>query len=156
MRRRNRFEQGNVVTSSTLSATGMPTRAIPMHRLGYDIANFLVAIATFSVLMVGCATLGISRPKPVSVAQIVEMSKAGVPAQEIIREMRNSRTAYRLKASQLARLREQGVPDAVIDYMQQTYLDAVRRDQALEDWNLWTQEDDGFWYGGAPYGWRGY
>jgi hypothetical protein len=156
MRRANGFEQGNVGTFSRLSAMGMPTRGIPMHRLDYDIAIFLVAIATFSVLLVGCATLGGSRPKPVSVAQIVEMSKAGVPVQKIIREMRNSRTAYRLKASQLARLKEQGVPDAVIDYMQQTYLDAVRRDQALEDWNLWTQEDDGFWYGGAPYGWRGY
>lgn len=148
MRRPNCFEQRNVVTFSTLSAMGMPTRGI---------AIFLFIIGTLFVLLVsGCATLGISRPKPVSVAQIVEMSKAGVPAQEIIREMRNSRTVYRLKASQLARLKEQGVPDAVIDYMQQTYLDAVRSDQALEDWSLWIQEDDGFWYGGAPYGWRGY
>ena len=70
--------------------------------------------------------------------------------------MRRSGTVYRLKASQLAQLKEEGVPDSVIDYMQETYLDAVRNDQALEDWNRWTMEDDGFWYAGSPYGWPDY
>ena len=36
---------------------------------------------------------------------------------------------------QLARLHDQGVADAVINYMQQTYLEAVRREQNLADWN---------------------
>ena len=60
-------------------------------------------------------------PKPpVTVPQIVLMSKEGVPADEIIEKMRESGTVYILQASQLAQLKEQGVPDAVIDYMQQT------------------------------------
>ena len=36
---------------------------------------------------------------------------------------------------QLARLHDQGVADPVINYMQQTYLEAVRREQNLADWN---------------------
>jgi hypothetical protein len=67
--------------------------------------------------------------------------------------MRESGTVYRLKASELAKLKEEGFPDAVIDYMQQTYLDAVRRNQALEDWSHWTVGPDQYWYGGGPFGW---
>jgi hypothetical protein len=37
--------------------------------------------------------------------------------------------------AQLARLHDQGVADAVINYMQQTYLEAVRREQNLAGWN---------------------
>ena len=39
--------------------------------------------------------------------------------------------------AQLARLHDQGVgvADPVINYMQQTYLEAVRREQNLADWN---------------------
>jgi hypothetical protein len=66
-------------------------------------------------------------------------------------KIRDSGTVYRLSASQLASLKNEGVPDAVINYMQQTYLDAVERDQALADWTLWIREGDGFWYGGHPY-----
>src|SRR5437016_3809157 len=36
---------------------------------------------------------------------------------------------------QLARLHDQGVADPVINYMQQTYLEAVRWEQNLADWN---------------------
>jgi hypothetical protein len=81
------------------------------------------------------------------------MSRAGVPSHEIIEKIRASGTVYRLKASQLAELREKGVPDAVIDYMQQSYLCAVRRDQRFEDWDRWSLYDDGYWYSGYPFGW---
>jgi hypothetical protein len=48
--------------------------------------------------------------------------------------MKQSQAVYRLDASQLARLKEKGVPDAVINYMQQTYLGEARREQREEDW----------------------
>lgn len=67
--------------------------------------------------------------------------------------MRVSGTVYRLSASQLAHVHDEGVPDAVVDYMQQTYLGTVRRDRALEDWAHWTFAVDGYWYGDRPYGW---
>jgi len=37
--------------------------------------------------------------------------------------------------AQLARLHDQVVADVVINYMHQTYLEAVRREQNLADWN---------------------
>jgi hypothetical protein len=57
-----------------------------------------------------------------------------------------------LQTSQLAQLKEQGVPDAVINYMQQSYLDAVRADQSRADSNNWAMLDGGYMYGG-PWWW---
>lgn len=63
------------------------------------------------------------------------MAREGRPAQEIIGRINAAQAIYRLSASELAKLREQGVPDAVIDHMQATWLDAVRREEA------WRQHD---------------
>ena len=90
--------------------------------------NHLPAILLAGILA-GCATAGPNLPPPPSVAEVVEMAKSGQSAEAIIIRMRASKAAYLLPASELARLREQGVPDKVIDYMQQTYLDAVRYDE---------------------------
>lgn len=85
-----------------------------------------------AVIMAGCAMLGDTHPKPVKVPDVVEMSQSGMPAADIIAKMRASGAVYRLQASQLADLMAQGVPPEVIDYMQQTYLDAVMRDATYE------------------------
>ncbi len=100
----------------------------------------------------GCASLRTPRPDPIPVPQIVEMCKAGVPADEIVKKLKASRTVYRLQASQLAELKAEGVPDAVINYMQQTYLDAAARDAAYQEWSRRNRFGNE-WYGGAPYGW---
>jgi hypothetical protein len=109
----------------------------------------------FILCFAGCSTLGIGRqqPTPVTVPEVVQMSKAGVPPETLLQKLRDSETTYRLTASQLIHLHEEGVPNAVLDYMQETYLAAVRRDQALEDWRHWAWAGDGYWYGGRPYGW---
>ncbi|OPY70036.1 MAG: hypothetical protein A4E57_00789 [Syntrophorhabdaceae bacterium PtaU1.Bin034] len=103
----------------------------------------------FSVLIVviptGCAT---TRPSPLTVSQVVDLSKEGVPSGEIINRMKESRASYPLEASQLARLKEQGVSDPVIDYMQQTYLTEARREQELQDRALWP----GYWGPPGPWG----
>ena len=90
---------------------------------------------------------------PVTVSEIVKMSKEGIPAQTIINKMKKSRTVYRLKAEQLAQLEKEGVPGPVINYMQKTYLNAVQHNQQLEDWNYWWPGWDGYWYGGPAFGW---
>jgi len=96
----------------------------------------------------GC-TFPLSNPRPpVTVPQILEMSEAGVPPDTIVQKMRDSGTVYRLQASQLAKLKERGMPDAVLNYMQQTYLDAVRTDQSRADFNNWAMIGDGDVYGG--------
>jgi len=86
----------------------------------------------------GCATL----PSPPTLEEITQMSKQGVPADQIIKRMQDSRAIYRLSGSQLAKLHEQGVSDAVIDYMYESQLDAVRR------------EFDPYFYGMPPYFYR--
>jgi hypothetical protein len=107
----------------------------------------LVVILSLS-LMAGCSMIFTKPLPPVTVPQIIQMSNAKVPPGEIIQKMRDSGTVYRLQASQLAQLKEQGVPDAVLDYMQQTYLDAARQDQSREDFNSSAMAGDGFLYGG--------
>jgi|GEM_PF-2859540 len=111
------------------------------------------AVAAGSLLFwSGCASYSHPHPAPVTVAQIIDMSGNGTPADAIISRIKASGTVYRLKASQLAELEKKGVPAAVIDYMQGTFLDAVKRDADYENWSHWTQYGD-YWYGGAPFGW---
>lgn len=112
----------------------------------------LALIAAAALLLGGCATIGIGRPEPVTVDQVVAMSRSGQTTDAMLAKMRESGTVYRLSASQLAKLHDEGVPDAVLDYMQETYLESVRQRQELDDWQYWTGVD-GYWYGGLPYGW---
>lgn len=92
------------------------------------------------------------QPEAVTVPQAIQMSQSGVADEEIIQQMKASGTVYRLQASQFAELKNNGVPDAVLNYMQQTYLDAVKRDAAYREWSYWHQSGE-YWYGGAPYDW---
>ena len=112
----------------------------------------LVVVAAV-VCLAGCVMVSDPPPAPVTVPQVVELSKAGVPADEVIRKMQASGTVYRLQASQFTQLQTDGVPGAVIDYMQQTYLDAVARDASYNEWSHWRMSDD-YWYGGVPFGWQ--
>jgi hypothetical protein len=81
-----------------------------------------------AILLGACATFGKIPPAPTP-AEIVQLTKDGVPAGEIIRRMEESRAVYRLSASELAQLRSQGVPEEVINYMQQTYITSVRDEE---------------------------
>jgi hypothetical protein len=96
---------------------------------------------TCVTLLSGCAALGFKQPDPVTVGQVIEMSKEGIPPEAIVKTMRDSGTVYRLTAAQLAELHDQGVADPVLDYMQQTYIAAERREQNIEDW------DSGYMWG---------
>ena len=84
----------------------------------------LLALLTGLVILAGCA--GMDRRPPPSLDQVVELSKAGTPPEEIIRELQETRAVYPLTGSQIAKLHEQGVPDTVLDYMQNVYMDRVR------------------------------
>jgi hypothetical protein len=108
-------------------------------RRGISLSIVLAAGALLS----GCGALGFDQTeKPVTVSDVVRMSEENVPAETMVNKMRHSRTVYRLSAAQLAQLHDQGVQDQVINYMQQTYLNAVRREQDLANWY-----DCGIWGG---------
>ena len=99
---------------------------------------------TCVTLLSGCAALGFKQPEPVTVGQVIQMSKEGVPAEAIVEKMRGSGTVYPLSAAQLAELYDLGVADQVLDYMQRTYIEAERRDQSRDDWGEWNMWGSGF------------
>ena len=92
---------------------------------------------TCVVLLSGCATLGFKQPEPVTVGQVIEMSKEAMPPEAIVKQMRDSGTVYRLTAAQLAELHDLGVADPVLNYMQHTYIEAELRQQRLDDLGVW-------------------
>ena len=103
-------------------------------------------LLTGSALLSGCAALGVDQSEqPVMVSEVIRMSKENVPAENIVNKMRDSRAVYRLNAAQLAKLHDQGVADLVLNYMQETYLNAVRREQDLADWSTREMWRDHFW-----------
>jgi hypothetical protein len=85
----------------------------------------LLTLALLFTPIAGCKTLGM-RPEPFTTEQIVEMSRAKVPAEEIIRKIRESRTVYPLHAGDVKRLLDEGVDERVVDEMLQTRLREMR------------------------------
>lgn len=106
------------------------------------LAGCIVMLALAS----GCASVS-QHPPPPSLDEIAQMSRDGVPAERIIETLRESRAVYRVSGSQLAELHEQGVPEQVLDYIQETYVDHVRWRERLyyEDRYYW----DRFWLYGC-------
>jgi hypothetical protein len=98
-------------------------------------------LAALALSFAGCSTLS-NRPPPPTLDELVQMSRDGVPADEIIRRLEQSHAVYRLSGSQLAKLHEQGLPEPVLDYLQQSYIDSVR-------WQERMYYQDRMWMGGC-------
>ncbi len=82
-------------------------------------------------LLSGCASPP-TKPQ-VTVDQVVAMAREGVPADSVIDKMSDSNSTYPLSASKLFELKQKGVPDEVLDYMEQTYLTEVCRQAIWDD-----------------------
>lgn len=81
-----------------------------------------IALTAFALILPGCASLS---PRPVTpISEVVEAAKSGAPEQAIKRA-RENRTTYALKGSDFGKLADAGVPDAVLDYLQQSFYDDV-------------------------------
>jgi hypothetical protein len=83
-------------------------------------------------VLAGCAASPPIRPA-ISVVEIVSMAEEGATPDAIIEKIQASRSVYRLRASELVRLKQQGVPDQVLDYMEQTHLTEVCRQAIWDD-----------------------
>jgi hypothetical protein len=113
------------------------------------------SVFALAALLGACASFGPPLPPAPTTAEIVQMAKEGLAPEAIIKRIEASRAVYPLPASELAKLREQGVPDQVIDYLQRTYIEAVRFGEYLR------ARDAYFLYGWPyyrglgpyPYGW---
>lgn len=99
----------------------------------------------FSLLIVaalldsGCA--GVQRRPPPTLEQVIQMSREGVSAESIVGQLEETRAVYALSGSQLARLHDEGVPDLVLDYLLQAYVNRVRRQERM-------YYEDRMWMGG--------
>jgi hypothetical protein len=81
------------------------------------------AILVLALALAGCATSP-PRPAPPSVAEVVTLSGQGEAPEVIIQRMKDGRGLYSLSGSELAELGAKGVAPEVLDYMQQTLLEA--------------------------------
>lgn len=88
----------------------------------------LLSLLLAVVLLSGCATYReesppvavASLPRPLSLAEIREMSARGVSDETILAALRASRAVYRLSAQDISALQEARVSPAVIDYLLKT------------------------------------
>jgi hypothetical protein len=93
--------------------------------------------ALLATLVGGCAARHPPRP---TLDEVVQMSKDGRPAEEIVRELQQSHAVYPLTASQILSLHENGVDVSVLDYLQSEYAASIRREERMlhgsfSDWN---------------------
>lgn len=91
------------------------------------------------VLASSCASVNnVPERPPLTLDHVVSQVKAGKDAQSIIEEIKTSQTVFDVTASQYAKLSRDGVPDAVLDFMQQGQLRMTerqgRRDALADTW----------------------
>lgn len=130
----------------------VPIPTIRLDRLRQ--AGMLAVAASILMAFTGCATFREPAAAPLTIPQIVSAAKEGLTADEIIARMEASNAVYRLSATQLALLENEGVPGPVINYMQQTYIDSVRRDERSRyDRPAFWNDGNYIWYGNERYGW---
>ena len=109
------------------------------------LTSYLFIVPLAMIFLGSCASVTNNEVSKVTVPQIIEMTKSGASDQEIINEIQQSKTVYKLDGNQYARLRQAGVSNNVINYMQETYTDAVQNSQDRdEDWEIWNIDDAGY------------
>ncbi len=69
-------------------------------------------------LLSGCASLPLAMEEnPLTLETIVSLAKAGKDSPTIIAEIKKSRSAFDIQASQYIKLAKDGVPEPVLDFM---------------------------------------
>ena len=116
----------------------------------------LLTVAAIAAILVlpGCASMAVPERQPITLEQIVAMSKEGKDAATIIGDIKESRTTYDVMASQYAKLSRDGVADQVIDFMQSGQLRMAERQgrrAAYDDLWLHGRFGLGYGYGGIWY-----
>ncbi|HZY24384.1 MAG TPA: hypothetical protein VFE71_01045, partial [Bacteroidales bacterium] len=117
-----------------------------------NLINFKKAVY-LTLIVTGIASLQsciVYRPYPenaqlLKVPDIIQMSKDGVSSKDIINEINQTHTVYSLKADQLVKLRDEGVQDSVLNYMEETKINAIQQNQRYADSAYWMMASDGFY-----------
>jgi hypothetical protein len=82
----------------------------------------LSSILVFLFVLSSCATFDSPR-KPMPITELVALSNSGAESSLVIQRIRDSRTTYALRGSDFSKLKANGVPDPVLDYLQQSFVD---------------------------------
>jgi hypothetical protein len=87
---------------------------------------------SFRIVLAFVAALGLSAcarwytPRnPMPIAEMVTLSKSQTSSAQVIQRIRDSGTTYALRGSDFAKLKGLGVPDPVLDYLQQSFVDNI-------------------------------
>ncbi len=84
-------------------------------------AATLIALA--SMLAIGCASVS---EKPIApISDVVTLAESGASSEIIVGQVNSSRTVYALRGSDFAKLAERGVPDDVLDTLQNDFFSSV-------------------------------
>lgn len=89
-------------------------------------SSILAAGCLVAVLLGGCAAFD-PGPPPLTSAEVIQLSKAGEPAASIIDRLRKTRTLLWLSATDIVNLRQAGVANDVLDYLQAVQIAETRR-----------------------------
>lgn len=105
---------------------------------------FLLGIV--ALLAAGCATPR-PRPVPLTQADVISMTKAGMADEEITRQIDATYTVFILNAEDVARLRTEGVHDRVIDFMLDTKVRAAVAEERRRNYYDSPRWNVGFGFG---------
>ena len=112
-------------------------------------STLFYSICIALLFFAGCATFknAFHPLPPVTYDEIIRLTQDKVAPETIINKIRDSGTVFRLNSNEVMDLRQHNVDQKVVDYMLDTYTEAVRQQQELDDWNRW------WFYEGHYYWW---
>ena len=84
-----------------------------------------IAILSMVVWLGHGALAGAAIPEPLPIAKVVAAASAGEDTSAIIAQLRKARTTYALRGSDFGKLATAGVPPALLDALQQGFVDDV-------------------------------
>ena len=113
---------------------------------------FLLSLLAGTAFLTGCVVYK-TVPPALSVSEIIQMSKDGAWAKDIITQMKRTHSVYMMKAADIAELSKEGVQDSVLNYMDRTRIDAIRQ-RDYNNHGYWGPYGPGYVYGG--FGWPYY
>lgn len=98
--------------------------------------TFLAPVAIVIALLAGCAAPTAYESTPAyskyTLEQVIQWSKEGLPADQIVSRLNAANSFYPLTARELISLRDQGVSLDVLDYLVDSYVGTVRHEERFQ------------------------
>jgi hypothetical protein len=86
-----------------------------------------IGLVTAAAAAAICGCQSAPPPEPLTTAEVIALSAEGKAPEEVIAEIRRSRTVYLLRARDVRDLLEKGVDERVVDFMLETRIRDLER-----------------------------